>query len=113
MMAIHAQIDRIAKEGAVFTDLYAQRPAPRDARAFITGSRPSAPACSKSACRAPRKGCPRRIRRLSELLKPQGYATGQFGKNHLGTATSTCRRCTDSMNSGNLLPPQRGAGTRE
>ena len=35
-------------------------------------------------CRERRRGCRRRTRRIAELLKPQGYATGQFGKNHLG-----------------------------
>ena len=36
---------------------------------------------------------------IAELLKPLGYKTGQFGKNHLGDATSSCRRCTASTSS--------------
>ena len=50
-------IDRIAKEGALFTDWYGQQSCTAGRAAFITGqSRLSAPACSRSVCRAPRKG---------------------------------------------------------
>ena len=63
------------------------RPAVLHRRARRVHHRPvlaSVPACSRSACRAPRKALPAKDPTLAELLKPQGYATGQFGKNHLG-----------------------------
>jgi arylsulfatase len=48
-------IDRIAKEGALFTDWYGQQSCTAGRACFITGQSASAPACSRSACRAPRK----------------------------------------------------------
>jgi len=76
-------IDRIGQGGAVFTDLYAQQSCTADAPPSSPASRPSAPACSKSACgrqgRAVREGSD-----ACRIAQPQGYATGQFGKNHLG-----------------------------
>ncbi len=57
-------IDRIAKEGALFTDWYGQQSCTAGRGAFITGQSPvSAPACSRSACRAPRKACRRGMSR--------------------------------------------------
>ena len=44
---------------------------------------------------------------LAEVLKNQGYATGQFGKNHWVTKTSSCPRFTDSTNSSATVPPER------
>ena len=83
-------IDRIAKEGALFTDWYGQQSCTAGRGAFITGQSPaSAPACSRSACRAPRKACRRGMSRIAQLLKAQGYMTAQFGKNHLGDADET------------------------
>ena len=52
-------IDRIAKEGALFTDWYGQQSCTAGRSAFITGQSASAPACSRSACRAQRKACRR------------------------------------------------------
>ena len=62
----------------------ASRAAPPAAPRSSPGSRPSAPASPRSACPARRKGCSKEDPTLAELLKPLGYATGQFGKNHLG-----------------------------
>jgi arylsulfatase len=80
-------IDRIAKEGALFTDSYAQQSCTAGRASFITGQHPSAPGCSRSACRARRRhsrlGADHR-----RLAQAQGYATGQFGKNHLGDRDS-------------------------
>ena len=77
-------IDRIAKEGAIFTDYYAQQSCTAGRAAFITGQSPIRTGLLKVGLPQRRKGSRTRIRRIAELLKPQGYVTGQFGKNHLG-----------------------------
>ncbi len=56
-------IDRIAHEGALFTDYYGQQSCTAGRAAFITGQSPLAPACSRSGCLAPRRGYRRRTRR--------------------------------------------------
>ena len=77
-------IDRIAKEGALFTDWYGQQSCTAGRAASSPARSASAPACSRSACPARRKGCRRATSRIAQLLKAQGYMTAQFGKNHLG-----------------------------
>ena len=59
-------------------------PAPRAAPLSSPARAPSAPACSRSACPRRKEGLSDKDPTLAELLKPEGYATGQFGKNHLG-----------------------------
>ena len=84
MMGYHTpNIDRIAKEGAIFTDVYAQQSCTAGRAAFITGQSPIRTGLPKVGLPgAP--GVARRGPDDRQLLKPQGYATGQFGKNHLG-----------------------------
>ena len=53
-------IDRIAKEGAIFTDYYGQQSCTAGRAAFLTGQSASVPVCSRSACPGPKRGCPRR-----------------------------------------------------
>jgi arylsulfatase A-like enzyme len=77
-------IDRIAKEGALFSDLYAQQSCTAGRAAFITGQSPFRTGLLKVGLPGAKEGLSEKDPTLAELLKPQGYATGQFGKNHLG-----------------------------
>ena len=77
-------IDRIAKEGAIFTDLYAQQSCTAGRAAFITGQSCFRTGLLKVGLPGAKEGLSEKDPTLAELLKPQGYATGQFGKNHLG-----------------------------
>src|ERR1044072_4975737 len=77
-------IDRIAKEGAIFTDLYAQQSCTAGRAAFITGQSTFRTGLLKVGLPGAKEGLSDKDPTLAELLKPQGYATGQFGKNHLG-----------------------------
>src|SRR5687767_11226565 len=77
-------IDRIAKEGAIFTDHYAQQSCTAGRAAFITGQSCFRTGLLKVGLPGAKEGLSQKDPTLAELLKPQGYATGQFGKNHLG-----------------------------
>ena len=77
-------IDRIAKEGGIFTDLYAQQSCTAGRAAFITGQSCFRTGLLKVGLPGAREGLSDKDATLAELLKPLGYATGQFGKNHLG-----------------------------
>ncbi|HUL61020.1 MAG TPA: sulfatase-like hydrolase/transferase, partial [Anaeromyxobacteraceae bacterium] len=77
-------IDRIGKEGAVFTDWYGQQSCTAGRAAFITGQSPIRTGLTKVGLPGAKEGLTRDDPTLAELLKPLGYATGQFGKNHLG-----------------------------
>jgi len=77
-------IDRIAREGMTFTDYYAQQSCTAGRAAFITGQAPIRTGLTKVGIPGSPIGLQPEDPTLAELLKPQGYATGQFGKNHLG-----------------------------
>ena len=77
-------IDRIANEGAIFTDYYGQQSCTAGRAAFITGQSPLRTGLLKVGLPAAKEGLSAKDPTIAELLKPQGYATGQFGKNHLG-----------------------------
>jgi arylsulfatase A-like enzyme len=77
-------IDRVAKEGAIFTDHYAQQSCTAGRAAFITGQSCFRTGLLKVGLPGAKEGLSDKDPTLAELLKPQGYATGQFGKNHLG-----------------------------
>ena len=77
-------IDRIAREGAVFTDHYSQQSCTAGRAAFITGQSTFRTGLLKVGLPGAKEGLSEKDPTLAELLKPQGYATGQFGKNHLG-----------------------------
>ena len=77
-------IDRIAKEGALFTDWYGQQSCTAGRAAFITGQSPFRTGLLKVGLPGAKEGLQARDVTIAELLKAQGYATGQFGKNHLG-----------------------------
>jgi arylsulfatase A-like enzyme len=77
-------IDRIAKEGALFTDWYGQQSCTAGRSAFITGQSPLRTGLSKVGLPGAELGMKKEDPTVAALLKPLGYATGQFGKNHLG-----------------------------
>jgi arylsulfatase len=77
-------IDRIAKEGALFTDWYGQQSCTAGRGAFITGQVGYRTGMLKVGLPGAKEGLKARDVTIAELLKAQGYATAQFGKNHLG-----------------------------
>src|SRR6476660_474873 len=77
-------IDRIAKEGMIFTDYYAEQSCTAGRSSFITGQCTLRTGLSKVGIPAAPVGLQARDATIAELLKNHGYATGQFGKNHLG-----------------------------
>jgi arylsulfatase len=77
-------IDRIAKEGVLFTDYYAQQSCTAGRACFITGQNPIRTGLTKVGMPGANVGLQAEDPTIAELLKPLGYATGQFGKNHLG-----------------------------
>jgi len=77
-------IDRIANEGAIFTDYYGQQSCTAGRAAFITGQSPMRTGLLKVGLPGAKEGLSDKDPTLAELLKPLGYVTGQFGKNHLG-----------------------------
>jgi arylsulfatase A-like enzyme len=77
-------IDRIAEEGAIFTDYYGQQSCTAGRAAFITGQSPMRTGLLKVRLPGAKEGLSDKDPTLADLLKPLGYTTGQFGKNHLG-----------------------------
>ena len=77
-------IDRIAKEGALFTDWYGQQSCTAGRAAFITGQSPIRTGLTKVGLPGAPEGMPTEDPTIAALLKKHGYMTGQFGKNHLG-----------------------------
>lgn len=77
-------IDRIASEGALLTDYYAEQSCTAGRSAFITGQHPVRTGLTKVGFPGSPLGLQKEDPTLAELLKNHGYATGQFGKNHLG-----------------------------
>ena len=77
-------IDRIASEGALFTDWYGQQSCTAGRAAFITGQSPIRTGLTKVGLPGAPEGMKKEDPTIAGLLKPLGYVTGQFGKNHLG-----------------------------
>jgi arylsulfatase len=77
-------IDRIAVEGALFTDWYAQQSCTAGRAAFITGQSPIRTGLTKVGLPGAPEGMKIEDPTIAGLLRPLGYVTGQFGKNHLG-----------------------------
>jgi arylsulfatase A-like enzyme len=77
-------IDRIAKEGTMFTDYYAENSCTAGRSSFITGQTPKRTGLTKVGIPGAPIGLQARDITIAQALKPLGYATGQFGKNHLG-----------------------------
>ena len=82
-------IDRIAKEGALFTDWYGQQSCTAGRACFITGQSGFRTGMLKVGLPGAKEGLQARDVTIAELLKDQGYMTAQFGKNHLGDADDT------------------------
>jgi len=77
-------IDRVAEEGVTFTDYYSQQSCTAGRACFICGQNPIRTGLTKVGMPGAKIGLQKEDPTIAELLKPQGYATGQFGKNHLG-----------------------------
>jgi len=77
-------IDRIAAEGTLFTDAYAEQSCTAGRSSFVTGQSPFRTGLSKVGMPGAPQGLSAEDPTVATLLKEQGYATGQFGKNHLG-----------------------------
>ncbi len=77
-------IDRVAEEGATFTDYYSQQSCTAGRACFITGQNPIRTGLTKVGMPGATVGLQKEDPTIAEMLKPLGYATGQFGKNHLG-----------------------------
>ena len=77
-------IDRIGREGIIFTDYYAEQSCTAGRSSFITGQATLRTGLSKVGLPAATLGLQPQDVTIAEALKPLGYATGQFGKNHLG-----------------------------
>ncbi len=77
-------IDRIANDGILFTDAYGQNSCTAGRSAFITGQSPFRTGLLKVGLPGAKEGLHKNDPTIAELLKPMGYMTGQFGKNHLG-----------------------------
>ncbi|MCJ7775869.1 MAG: arylsulfatase [Desulfobulbaceae bacterium] len=77
-------IDSLAKDGALFTDWYAQQSCTAGRAAFILGQHPFRTGLLTIGMPGSEQGIKDNQPTIAELLKPQGYTSGQFGKNHLG-----------------------------
>jgi len=82
-------IDRIAKEGALFTDWYGQQSCTAGRACFLTGQVGYRTGMLKVGLPGAKEGLQDRDVTVAQLLKAQGYMTAQFGKNHLGDADAT------------------------
>jgi arylsulfatase A-like enzyme len=84
MMGKTPNIDRIGKEGMIFTDHYGQPSCTAGRAAFILGQLPLRTGMTTIGIPGSTRGVQKSDPTLAEVLKTQGYATAQFGKNHLG-----------------------------
>jgi len=85
LMGYHTpNIDRVAREGMMFTDYYAEQSCTAGRASFITGQHGLRTGLTKVGLPAAPLGLQKEDPTIAEMLKPLGYATGQFGKNHLG-----------------------------
>jgi len=85
LMGFHTpNIDRVAKEGMIFTDYYGEQSCTAGRASFMTGQSGLRTGLTKVGLPGAKVGLQKEDPTIAELLKTQGYATGQFGKNHLG-----------------------------
>ncbi len=85
MMAGHTpNLDKMAKEGMLFTDYYAEASCTAGRANFITGELPIRTGMTTVGQAGAKIGIPAEAVTIATVLKSMGYNTGQFGKNHLG-----------------------------
>jgi len=77
-------IDRVADEGMIFTDYYSEQSCTAGRSSFILGQSVLRTGLSKVGMPGAKEGISEKDPTIAEMLKPLGYTTGQFGKNHLG-----------------------------
>jgi len=77
-------IDKIGQDGAMFTDYYTQQSCTAGRAAFVLGQHPYRTGLLTIGMPGSPHGITKAMPTIADLLKPLGYATGQFGKNHLG-----------------------------
>lgn len=77
-------IDRLANEGAMFTDWYSQQSCTAGRAAFVTGQHPFRTGLLTIGMPGSTHGITEEMPTIADLLKEHGYTSGQFGKNHLG-----------------------------
>ena len=107
-------IDRIADEGMLFTDSYGEQSCTAGRSSFITGQSVYRTGMSKVGMPGMDVGLQKEDPTIAELLKPLGYATGQFGKNHLGDLNEVpADRARVRRVLRQPLPPQRRGGAGE
>ena len=87
-------LDKLAKEGMRFTDYYAEASCTAGRANFITGELPIRTGMTTVGQAGAKIGIPAEACTIATALKGQGYATGQFGKNHLGDRNEFCPPCT-------------------
>ena len=108
-------IDRIAREGMIFTDYYAEQSCTAGRSSFITGQATLRTGLSKVGLPGAAIGLQPEDITIAEALKPLGYATGQFGKNHLGDRNEflpTCMASTSSSAISIISMPRKSPRTR-
>ena len=87
-------LDKLANEGMLFTDYYAEASCTAGRANFITGELPIRTGMTTVGQAGSPIGLPAQAVTIATALKAMGYATGQFGKNHLGDLMSSFLRCT-------------------
>ncbi len=108
-------IDKLASEGAIFTDYYAEASCTAGRANFITGELPIRTGLTTVGQAGAKIGIPAAAVTIATALKELGYATGQFGKNHLGDRNEFLPTAMGSTNSSAIsitLTPWRTPGTR-
>ena len=92
-------IDRIAKEGMIFTDYYGEQSCTAGRSSYIMGQSVFRTGLSKVGLPGAKEGMKKEDPTIAGLLKAKGYVTGQFGKNHLGDRDEMLPPITASMSS--------------
>ena len=103
-------LDRLAREGMRFTDYYAEASCTAGRAAFITGEIPLRTGLTTVGQAGADVGMPAQAATIASALRAQGYATGQFGKNHLGDLNKYLPTLHGFDEFFGYLPPRRHVG---